>query len=174
MNYYSELSQETGPRLSPLLAADAFSRLDESDDGVFYARDRMVEHLDARVLATVELIIGRRKPRPEINLNYGQTLTREELEERKRAVKLTLTCPYCGEKMRKWAVPENPFGQTWDNDYMYICFNDACDYYGRGWEVMHKQGNSSCSYRLMYDPVKDCCLPVPVHTPQTLKEGVCD
>ena len=41
--------------------------------------------------------------------------------------------PLCGEKMKKWAVPDNPFSQTWDNDFMYICFNDACPYFVRGW-----------------------------------------
>jgi len=117
---------------------------------------------------------GRRKPRPELFQDYGRPLTPEELAKRKKAIKQTLACPYCGEKMRKWAVPDNPFVQTWDNEYMYICFNDACYYYGRGWEVMHKQGNSGRSYRLMYDPVKDCCLPVPVPTPHALKEGICD
>jgi len=353
MNHYSELSQEADLYLSPLLAADAFSRLDESDDGEFYAKDRFIEHLDAQALSTVERIIGRlvveeapvildlmagwdshlppelhpaevvglglnpneltknlaltrtvihdlnrdqnlpfpdetfdvvintvsvdyltrpvevfrevgrvlkpgglflvifsnrmfpqkavkvwreageeervllvedffrdsgifekpkvfaskglprpqddkyaglglpsdpvyavyadklggdpsRKPRPELKLNYGQTLTLEELAERKRAVKQTLACPYCGKKMRKWAVPDNPFVQTWDNEHMYICFNDACDYYVRGWAVMHKEGNSGRSYRLMYNPDKDCCLPVPVPTPHALKEGICD
>lgn len=37
---------------------DAFSRLDESDDRAFYARDRFVNHLDSLALATVEAIIG--------------------------------------------------------------------------------------------------------------------
>jgi SAM-dependent methyltransferase len=37
---------------------DAFSRLDETDDARFYARDRFVEHLDATALAEVERIIG--------------------------------------------------------------------------------------------------------------------
>jgi SAM-dependent methyltransferase len=36
----------------------AFSRLDESDDRMFYAKDRFVDHLDTLALATVEQIIG--------------------------------------------------------------------------------------------------------------------
>ena len=37
---------------------DAFGRLDESDDRVFYAADRFVGHLDDAALATVEAFIG--------------------------------------------------------------------------------------------------------------------
>jgi SAM-dependent methyltransferase len=112
------------------------------------------------------------KARPVVTMAYGALLEGEELEKRKKAIKKTLRCPYCGERLRKWAVPDNPFACTWDNDYMYICFNDACPYYVRGWDVMHKEGTCGASYRLMYNPEKDRCLPIPVPTPRALKEGV--
>jgi hypothetical protein len=35
-------------------APDAFRRLDDGDDREFYARDRMVSHLDSVALQTVE------------------------------------------------------------------------------------------------------------------------
>jgi SAM-dependent methyltransferase len=114
------------------------------------------------------------KARPAVNMDYGTLLQGEELEKRKKAIKTTLSCPYCGEKLRKWAVPNNPFACAWDNDYMYICFNDACSYYVRGWDVMHKEGTCGVSYRLMYNPEKDRCLPVPVPTPRALREGIID
>ena len=37
---------------------DAFSRADETDDAIFYARDRLVSHLDSRALSTIEGLIG--------------------------------------------------------------------------------------------------------------------
>jgi SAM-dependent methyltransferase len=114
------------------------------------------------------------KVRPVVTIAFGTSLEGEELEKRKKAIKKTLSCPYCGEKLRKWAVPDNPFACTWDNDYMYICFNDACPYYVRGWDIMHREGNCGVSYRLMYNPEKDRCLPVPVPTPKALKEGIID
>jgi SAM-dependent methyltransferase len=40
------------------LRREAFSRLDGSDDPLFYAKDRFVDHLDTLALATVEQIIG--------------------------------------------------------------------------------------------------------------------
>ncbi|MBT8406546.1 MAG: class I SAM-dependent methyltransferase [Deltaproteobacteria bacterium] len=41
-----------------LFSEDAFSRLDESDDSIFYTTDRFVQHLDSLALATVEKLIG--------------------------------------------------------------------------------------------------------------------
>ena len=51
-----------------LYTAEAFTRLDEEPDAGFYARDRMVEHLDEVALATVERLIGALAiaPRPTI------------------------------------------------------------------------------------------------------------
>ncbi len=39
------------------LGHDAFERKDESDDSLFYARDRFVSHLDTTALSTVESLI---------------------------------------------------------------------------------------------------------------------
>jgi SAM-dependent methyltransferase len=41
-----------------LEAPDAFSRLDETDDAAFYARERSVYHMDARARQTVGRVIG--------------------------------------------------------------------------------------------------------------------
>jgi SAM-dependent methyltransferase len=115
-----------------------------------------------------------RQKRPAIEISYGERLSKDELEKRKRSIKNTLLCPHCGEKLNKWAVPDNPFSQTWDNDYMYICFNDACPYYVRGWDCMHNQAGCSVSYRLMYNPENDGCIPVPVQSPKSLRDGIAD
>jgi SAM-dependent methyltransferase len=113
-----------------------------------------------------------RKPRPSVTIPYGEPLDEEELARREHTIKETLCCPYCGERMHKWAVPDNPFEVTWDNEFMYICFNDACPYYVRGWDFMYKDGNRGASYRLMYNPEKDCCMPIPVPSPRALRESI--
>jgi SAM-dependent methyltransferase len=95
----------------------------------------------------------------------------KEVEERTKLVSDTLQCPYCGERMQKWAVPQGPFTE-WDNEFMYICFNDTCPYLIRGWEVMGRQGNPGISYRCMYYPEKDVCLPVPIMHLGALKESI--
>lgn len=114
--------------------------------------------------------VNRRK-RPHPMMNDQEKKALEELEENKKEIKNTLCCPYCRSKMQKWLVPENPFACTWDNDFMYICFNDECSYYKRGWDFMNREGNSG-SYRLMYNPEKDTCNPIPVSTANALKEGI--
>ncbi|MBN1832218.1 MAG: methyltransferase domain-containing protein [Deltaproteobacteria bacterium] len=110
--------------------------------------------------------------RPTIMNDYGVGWTPEEVERKKKRVKETLKCPYCGEKMKKWAVPNNPFSYTWDNDFMYICFNDGCQYYVRGWDHMYREGNRGISYRLMYNPENDCCSPIPVRSSESLRDGI--
>jgi SAM-dependent methyltransferase len=113
-----------------------------------------------------------RPARPELIVSYGEPLDQAVFEARKNAIKHTLRCPHCGERMLKWAVPDNPFEVTWDNDFMYICFNDACPYYVRGWDFMYREGNRAASYRLMYNPEKDCCMPIPVPTPKALRDSI--
>ena len=112
-----------------------------------------------------------RKKRPQPGMGADGIRGREALERNKKEIKNTFCCPHCGSKMRKWLVPENPFAYTWDNEFMYICFNDECSYYKRGWEFMSREGNSG-SYRLMYNPEKDTCNPIPVPTANALKEGI--
>jgi SAM-dependent methyltransferase len=115
---------------------------------------------------------GTRKQRPQVVLDFGEPLSPEELGQRERDVKNTLCCPHCGVKLLKWEVPDNPFACTWDNDFMYICFNDECPYYVRGWDFMSREGNRGVSYRLMYNPDKDRCMPIPVPSPMALREGI--
>jgi SAM-dependent methyltransferase len=110
--------------------------------------------------------------RPVVSMFCGPSEDSSTLTTRKKAIKYTLACPHCGERLRKWAVPDNPFGQTWDNEFMYICFNDDCPYYVRGWDHMYKEGNRGVSYRLMYNPEKDCCMPIPVPSPKALRESI--
>jgi SAM-dependent methyltransferase len=112
-----------------------------------------------------------RKPRPTLNLLKKENSDMKDLLEREKMVKETLQCPHCGEPMKKWAVPQGPFTE-WDNEFMYICFNDACPYLVRGWEVMEKQGNWGISYRCMYHPEKDVCMPVPVPSLGALRESI--
>ena len=50
----------------------------------------------------------------------------------------------------------------WPNDYMYVCFNNDCPYLISGWDTMAAQGNPGFSYRLMYDPALDRCMPTPM------------
>ena len=113
-----------------------------------------------------------RLDRPVVRSEFGLKMSSEEYCKKCEEVKETLRCPHCGEKLKKWAVPDNPFCQTWDNEYMYICFNNSCPYFVRGWDQMYHNSGQGTSYRLMYNPVNDCCLPIPVPTTKALTEGI--
>jgi len=94
----------------------------------------------------------------------------QQIEQRKREISWTLRCPHCGDELKKWEVPRHCFTQ-WPNEYMYICFNDECPYFVRGWNSMSSQMNPG-SYRLMYDPLTDSCQPVPVFNRTMLRDGI--
>ena len=113
-----------------------------------------------------------RRQRPVVSFGCADTPGREEVEQKKACIKETLCCPYCDQKLSKWEVPDNPFCQTWDNEFMYICFNDDCPYFVRGWDKMYRDTLQGMSYRLMYNPEKDRCMPIPVPSHQALKDGI--
>ncbi|MDY6971967.1 MAG: methyltransferase domain-containing protein, partial [Thermodesulfobacteriota bacterium] len=113
-----------------------------------------------------------KKARPFVEMDFGEIPDKKNLERRKKATRNTLRCPYCQDSLKKWAVPDNPFVQTWNNDFMYICFNDECPYFVRGWDRMYNETKQGMSYRLMYNPENDCCGPIPVLTPNSLKESI--
>ncbi len=94
----------------------------------------------------------------------------KEVERRMAEVGRTRRCPYCDSPLRKWAVPQHIYTE-WPNEFFYICFNDYCPYYVRGWEFMAAQKNPG-SYRMRYDPLKDYCGPIPVFDKNTLRDGI--
>ena len=112
-----------------------------------------------------------REETPEMPKNRTMP-AKDEIEQRKKEIKDTMCCPYCGERLKKWAVPQGVM-VTWPNEFMYVCLDDGCPYYLRGWTVMESMGNT-CSYRLMYDPLTDSCQPIPVPNSRALKDAIID
>lgn len=94
----------------------------------------------------------------------------QEITQRKTKIKDNLCCPYCDSQLLKWKVPDNPFTE-WPNDYFYICFNDNCVYFIRGWGALIDQGIPG-SYRLQYNHLTDSCHPIPVFNYTFLKDGI--
>lgn len=76
------------------------------------------------------------------------------------------TCPYCGQKLSKWVSPATT---SWNSDCQYICFNDDCSYYQRGWDHTFKKIGIKASYRHRYDPETGQTGPFPVNTPDAGK-----
>ena len=116
---------------------------------------------------------GGRSKRPDLSLIWPLTdLTDpKQLEHRKSAVKHTLECPHCKERLLKWQLPQNPF-TGWDMEFLFVCFNNTCPFLIRGWEVMYRQGNMGLSYRFAYNPDRDQCMSIPVPNLHALKESI--
>ena len=78
-------------------------------------------------------------------------------------------CPHCSRKMKKWRVP---LASTWANDFFYVCFNDECPYYVRGWERLWEKQATRASYRCRLDPDTGKFAPLPVWSADALKDEI--
>jgi SAM-dependent methyltransferase len=179
--------RETSEDERPSLVDEFFTRaggFEEPQTLISKGRKRPSDDKYAAVLAVSDPIFAvyaekagaaqDRRPRPKPVAGSESVFSPEEVEQRKKQIKETLACPHCGNRLRKWMVPDNPFGQPWENEYMYICFHDACPYYVRGWQHMLQEMNRNASYRLMYNPEKDSCSPIPVPSSFALRESIVD
>lgn len=71
--------------------------------------------------------------------------------------------------MLRWT---NPQQSTWPGEYQYVCFNDSCPYFVRGWEWMKSHYNVEASYRYRIDPVTGEAGPLPVWSYDALRNGI--
>jgi len=78
-------------------------------------------------------------------------------------------CPYCHQQMEKWASPAE---STWGEGIHYICFNDECPYYVRGWKWMKEKYAVNASYRHHYNPDTGEEGPIPVWSENALKDRI--
>ena len=71
--------------------------------------------------------------------------------------------------MRRWANPE---GASWSGQFQYVCFNDDCPYYIRGWKWMREQYNVAGSYRHRLDPETGQSGPLPVWSAEDFRGNI--
>ncbi|MFZ0455887.1 MAG: ogr/Delta-like zinc finger family protein [Ignavibacteriaceae bacterium] len=81
----------------------------------------------------------------------------------------TYTCPHCNQQLKKWLCPPE---SSWDVDHQYVCFNDECSYYVRGWDWMKNKFNQNISYRYRLNPANGESGPLPVWSKDALKNFI--
>lgn len=79
------------------------------------------------------------------------------------------SCPHCNSRLLPWRSPDLT---SWGGKVQYICFNDECPYFVRGWEWMKEQFNVVASYRHRLDPETGESGPLPVWSKSAMKKQI--
>ena len=76
-------------------------------------------------------------------------------------------CPHCGQEMSIWEVPPINFsdGLGWGTPYLFVCFNDECPEYKKGWENIKDNYAHTASYRCICYPGSKHFEYMPVFSP---------
>ena len=80
-------------------------------------------------------------------------------------------CKYCESEMKKWRPPAS---STWTNEFLWICLNDECPYYVRGWDHMMKTQEIKASYRHTVNPETGGSSPLPTWSNEAHRDRVID
>ncbi len=101
--------------------------------------------------------------------------TREELLE--KYLKMDKPhCPHCETEMTMWEVPPINFsdGLGWGSPFLYVCFNDDCPSYKKGWEHLQETMEAPASYRCIQEPGTTNFEYMPVFSPMGATGGKLD
>ncbi len=78
-------------------------------------------------------------------------------------------CPHCNSKLFPWMPPVD---SSWGENLQYVCFDDDCEYYTRGWNHMWENYKAKSSYRFRYDPTTGETGPLPVWSENAHKDRI--
>ncbi len=92
--------------------------------------------------------------------------TRDEVREKVLKMEKPI-CPNCKKEMTLWEVPQITFGDGlgWGSPYMFVCFNDECPAYKKGWDNIQDTMEYTASYRCITEPGSGKFDYMPVFSP---------
>lgn len=101
--------------------------------------------------------------------------TKEELLKKYLAMDKP-QCPHCEKDMTLWEIPPINFsdGLGWQTPYLFVCFNDECPSYKKGWEHLGDTVEMPASYRCYVEPGQTNFEYMPVFSPIGASGGVID
>jgi hypothetical protein len=85
-------------------------------------------------------------------------------------------CPHCDVDMTLWEIPPFSFsdGLGWGTPYMFVCFNDDCPSYKKGWDHLRETMEAPASYRCYVEPGRKIFEYMPVFSPVGATGGKLD
>lgn len=85
-------------------------------------------------------------------------------------------CPDCDKEMTLWEVPPINFsdGLGWGTPYLFVCFNDECGSYKKGWDHLAETMEMGASYRCYVEPGQKNFEYMPVFSPAGATGGKLD
>jgi hypothetical protein len=104
-----------------------------------------------------------------VSINYVKWSASMAIETKQQYLERILElgkpkCPDCGQEMNLWEVPPVNFsdGLGWGEPYLYLCFNDECPVYVKGWQELEENYAQKASMRRFNYPGSDKfeCMPV--------------
>jgi len=78
-------------------------------------------------------------------------------------------CSHCDSEMLPWMPPAE---SSWGEAIQFVCFNDQCSYYVKGWDHMKNNYNVKSSYRLRFNPDNGESGPLPVWSEHAHKDRI--
>lgn len=101
--------------------------------------------------------------------------TKEEVFEKIMGMEKP-ACPHCSAVMSIWEVPPINIGDGlgWGTPYLFMCVNDDCPLYTRGWDSMMDNYAQRASFRCINFPGTDQFELIPVFSPMGGKGQVID